>query len=402
MTEKRVSLKVTPDRTLHVADAAMIPAAPLLEPAPLVVLGNGRQPPVVAEPVVPGASTLFGPRGACLTSAEGPLWICDTGHHRLLGWSKLPEQDQKPAEWLIGQVDFTQEGRNGKQQTGPATVNVPTGICATGSGLAVADAWNHRVLLWHQMPRGNNIPADVVVGQKDFHSGLANHGNDCPSARSMHWPYGIAFENGKLLVADTGNRRVLIWNSLPVENGQPADLVLGQRDFTTRDENAGAEPGDMSMRWPHGICQWRGNLCIADAGNNRIMIWNGFPDADGAAFSLALGQKDRSKVDHNQSLYWPRDCTLNMPYGIGAGRDWLMVADTANSRLLGWCYSGLDTAGGATALFGQHNFHEKGDNRWQPAVEDSLCWPYGIQVKGGLAIVSDSGNNRVSIFRLAV
>jgi len=36
------------------------------------------------------------------------------------------------------------------------------------------------------------------------------------------------------MVADTQNNRVLIWNSIPTQNNQPADLVLGQPNLPRR------------------------------------------------------------------------------------------------------------------------------------------------------------------------
>ena len=106
-------------------------------------------------------------------------------------------------------------------------------------------------------------------------------------------------------------------------------------------------------------------------------------------------------VDHNQSLYWPGAATLNMPYGISAAGDWLLAADTANSRLLGWHADDCATGAAARALTGQLDFMAKGDNRWQMPARDSLCWPYGITHCDGLAVVADSGNNRVLLWRLA-
>ena len=47
------------------------------------------------------------------------------------------------------------------------------------------------------------------------------------------------------------------------------------------------------------------------------------------------------------------------------------------------------------------DFHAKGDNRWQPPVRDSLCWPYAVAQHDGVAIVSDSGNNRIVLWPLA-
>jgi hypothetical protein len=366
------------------------------------MLGNKRAPGLTSAPILPSASTLFGPRGACLIGRDGPLWVCDTGHHRLLGWRELPRSDQSPADFVIGQTDFSREGRNGKGEVGSATLNVPTGLCFTGKGLAVADAWNHRVLIWHELPTASNQPADVVLGQGDFTSNLSNRGNDTAGDNTLHWPYGISYDltNDRLIVCDTGNRRALLWNSLPTRNGQKADCVLGQTDFLKRDENAGSAPSNMSMRWPHAAVFWNERLCVADAGNNRVLIWNQSPTASSAPADIILGQSDADSVDHNRALYWPRQNSLNMPYGVSATASWLLVADTANSRILGWRAEDLYNASDAHGLFGQPDFNEKGDNRWQFPVEDSLCWPYGVQAIDGLLTIADSGNNRVSIWEL--
>jgi NHL repeat len=184
-------------------------------------------------------------------------------------------------------------------------------------------------------------------------------------------------------------------------NECPADLVLGQRDFGLRDENGGGVPTLSSMRWPHGVTLWGGRLCITDAGNNRIMVWDALPSRNNQACDWLLGQNDPAQVDHNQSLYWPSEATLHMPYGIAAAGNWLFAADTANSRLLAWHAADAGKQSGARALTGQADFHAKGDNRWALPSRDSLCWPYGIAASAGLAAVADSGNNRVLLWRLA-
>lgn len=399
---KKISMKVNPNPSLRVAEASAIPHQALLNHEPFTILGADRTPPLVTHGVVPDEKTFFGPRGAALMKKNGPLWVCDTGHHRLLGWKVMPTNDRTPANWVIGQKDFNAEGRNGKTTVSASSVNVPTGICVCGNGMAVADAWNHRVLIWRSLPEDNNVPADLVLGQADFTSHEANHGKDHATANSMHWPYGVFWQNDHLFVADAENRRVLIWNDMPTENNQPADVVLGQHNFDIRDENAGAEPSAMSMRWPHGITIWRDHLCISDAGNNRIMIWKNLPTSNGVNCDYVLGQNSVDLVDHNQSLYWPRAYTLNMPYSLTVVKDWLLVADTASSRLLGWHIDDLKTGADARALTGQLNFHDKGDNRWQPPTANSMCWPYGIQAMDDVVVVSDSGNNRVSLWEIAV
>ena len=401
MTARRVKLKVSPEATLRVDAERSVPHIPLLQNEPFAMLGAMRTPPIATAGVKPDPASCFGPRGACLLGADGPLLVCDTGHHRILGWRKIPSDEMAPADFVLGQPDFNCEGRNAKGDVTASSLNVPTGICKVGHGFAVADAWNHRVLIWTEIPTSNNAPADIVLGQQDFQTGQANRGENEIAANRFHWPYGVAFHDGMFFVADSENRRVLIWQDVPATNGQAADLVLGQTSFGCRDENAGGEPSAMSMRWPHGITVWNGNLCVADAGNNRIMVWAGIPEKSGVPCTFVLGQSSTDLVDHNQSLYWPRSNTLNMPYGAVAIGDWLIVADTASSRLIGWHVDDLKTNASAKALAGQPNFHEKGDNRWQPPQADSLCWPYGVTAFEDTVVVSDSGNNRVSVWKLA-
>jgi hypothetical protein len=368
---------------------------------PSVVLGHQCDADGLASPIAPAADSLFGPRGAVIASDQGPLIVCDTGHHRLLIWNKIPDADGQPADIVIGQPGFAAEGRNGKGAPGAATLNVPTGV-ATGNGmLAVADAWNHRVLIWTRMPERNNQPADIVLGQADFGQVTANRGSDIAAADTMNWCYGVAIVGEKLLVADTGNRRVLIWNSMPSRNGQPADIVVGQSGFACRDENAGLDAGLVGMRWPHGLAVIGSRLLVSDAGNNRIMVWDRIPDRPGAPCDFVLGQKDGQSLEHNRGTYLPTSQSLNMPYSLAASEEWLIAADTANSRLIGWRLDEIAPDAEARGIAGQPNFTSKGDNRWQPAVRNSLCWPYGLSISGRIAAIADSGNNRVLLWELA-
>ncbi|RPI09423.1 MAG: hypothetical protein EHM65_09170, partial [Acidobacteriales bacterium] len=104
----------------------------------------------------------------------------------------------------------------------------PTAVASDGVRLAIADTDNNRVLLWNSIPINNQTEPNVVLGQPDFKSsGVAQP----PTAKSLRGPQGVWFQDGKLFVADTVNNRVLIWNSIPTSNGQSADVVVGQPDF---------------------------------------------------------------------------------------------------------------------------------------------------------------------------
>src|SRR5258708_10827592 len=70
--------------------------------------------------------------------------------------------------------------------------------------------------------------ANVVLGQPNF-AGYQS----ATTQSGMNLPLAVASDGTNVAVADTANNRVLIWKSFPTVNGQPADIVLGQKDFTT-------------------------------------------------------------------------------------------------------------------------------------------------------------------------
>lgn len=375
-------------------------ARPMLSAdGPRVILGGQNAEKILAAPILPSRSTMFGPRGGMLAGADGPLVVCDTGHHRLMIWNRVPDRDNTPCDMIIGQPDPAHEGRNAKSEPNAATLNVPTGLASDGRVLVVADAWNHRVLIWNDMPTATNQPADVVLGQDDFTGALANRGGAAGSD-TLNWCYGVALINGNLVVADTGNRRVLLWDGIPDQNRAPATMVLGQGDFHTHDENAGLDPGPLGMRWPHSITTVGDKLLVSDAGNNRIMIWETWPDKPGTSCDYVLGQKDANSLEHNRAAYLPEARALNMPYGMAVMREWLLVADTANSRLVGWRPEDLSADAPASGLAAQPDFTSKGDNRWKMPERDSLCWPYGLSTCRNTLVIADSGNNRVMLWDL--
>jgi len=400
--------------TLHVSlapasrrpPAAKVACAELLDTrGARVVLGASADALGLAAPVKPSALSMFGPRGMC-AAPDGSLWVSDTGHHRVLGWRRMPQTDATPADFLLGQPAFDREGRNARADAGADTMNVPTGIAPcgpAGEGLAVADAWNHRVLIWHRRPTASHQLPDVVLGQADFHGGESNRGQSQPTADTLFWPYCVAWDGHHLWVADTGNRRVLMWQGLPQSHGATADLVLGQGDFEHRDENGGAAPDARSMRWPHAITFPDGGVCVADAGNNRLMRWLRAPAANNMPCDVIVGQQGTLMVEHNQGNYYPDSACLNMPYGAAVAGGRIVVADTANSRLLAWRIDDLTRHGAnAVALAAQPDWNSKGDNRWRNAERDSVCWPYSVAMAGeDTLLVADSGNNRVLLWPLA-
>ena len=84
----------------------------------------------------------------------------------------------------------------------------PRGVWLGERRLVVADAGNHRVLIWHAS-RGRRRPVDVVLGQPDAHREGAAAGGRGPGY-GLHLPTGVLIHDGRLIVADAWHHRVLI------------------------------------------------------------------------------------------------------------------------------------------------------------------------------------------------
>lgn len=347
----------------------------------------------------PTPSQVYAPRGVWLDGER--LVVCDTGNHRVLIWHQLDGLvSHAPADVVLGQPDFETEGAQAGGR-GPARgMRLPTGVLVHDGRLVVADAWNHRLLVWDRVPEASDTAPDHVIGQPDDGSVDENRGNGC-GPLGFYWPFGIAMVAGRLWVADTGNRRVLGWDGIP-EPGQPPVTVLGQPNAASRDENRG-EVGPASFRWAHAIAGTADALFVADAGNHRILGWQPSPSADGDAV-LLFGQPD-----FGSAVEFPYQAqtasSLRFPYAIDIapidGREAMVVADTANNRLLVWDTVPAASHVPADRVLGQPDFGTNGENRWDAVADDTFCWPYGLSVHGRRVAVADSGNNRVMIWELS-
>lgn len=257
------------------------------------------------------------------------------------------------ANVVLGQADFL--GTNfHTTQTG---MRSPNAVATDGNILAVADTGNNRVLLWLSMPTSNGQPADVVLGQSTF-----NYVEPLTAtASSFRGPQGVWIQNGKLMVADTGNNRIMIWNSIPTSNNQPADVELGQSNFTSVSPvpptcaplpvpapplPCSLLPGTQgTMLDPDSVSSDGVRLFVADTGYNRVLVWNSIPTQNGKPADLVIGQPDFTQTLAN-NVYalcpvasggvYPSACgrTLNFPTFVLSTGSRLFIADGGNDRVL--------------------------------------------------------------------
>ncbi|MDQ2713017.1 MAG: hypothetical protein M3Y24_12455, partial [Acidobacteriota bacterium] len=280
-----------------------------------------------------------------------------------------------PAFNQLGQPGFTGTAPDSSGNSFPIGLNndptqpnlrTPTAVATDGNVLAVADTDNNRVLIWNSIPTSINQAANIVLGQADFTHAVVSVP---PTASSLRGPQGVWIQNGKLYVADTQNYRVLIWNSIPTANNQPADLVLGQSNFATGTQ-AACDPTKTNyvsaaneLCNPVSVTSDGAHVFVSDLGFNRVLIWDGIPNTNGQNASVVVGQPDMVSAVSNNPVVCTNtgtqvQCAGNMTFPRFALSDGvrLFIADGGNDRVL--IYNTIPTQNGASAdeVLGQPNF----------------------------------------------
>lgn len=343
-----------------------------------------------AGAAVPSASTLNLPSGLWFANDGGPrLFVADNQNHRVLRFT-LPLSTGQAADLVLGQGDFVSYQPNRGGTPDANTMTQPTHGSGDGRRLVVTDYGNNRALIWTRPLSQNAQAPDVILGQPDPQS---NAPNAPPRAFALQFktPRDVATDGKVLIVADTGNHRVLIWNQLPRSGTTPPDVVLGQSDFVAGEINAKRSVGASTLNEPRGLSFDGGRLAVADSGNRRVLIWNRIPTQSFAPADLVLGQSGFTTL-----LGGAGSSGMNEPSGVRFNQDGLYVADTANNRVLRFS-APLASGAPAAQVLGQSSFVGNTVNAGGLSAR-SMSRPDSVLVTGGKLLVTDSDNQRVLIW----
>lgn len=132
----------------------------------------------------------------------------------------------------------------------------------------VADTENHPILIWNRIPDESGTPADIVLtgGRGDRMLGEA-------SKTSFDWPWGVWTDGERLAITSTRGGWLLIWNTFPEVDDQPADLLL---------------TGGGHMGTPRTITSDGNSLIVGDhnfsgtteSSTSGNFVWKSFPTVD--------------------------------------------------------------------------------------------------------------------------
>ena len=364
---------------------------PNTSPAPTVtkVFTSGQAASIVigqpdmttaAVPSAPSGSIIEGPFGISL-STGGVLFVTDDNYSRILAYSTVPTANGATADFAIGQPDVTSFAQQGNQAY---EVHNPEGVSAAGTQLFVADSTNYRVLIYSTATT-SDVSASVALGQADTTTKTIPSG---ASATSLSGPSDVFVSGNQIAIADSFNR-VLLYNSIPTTSGAAANLVLGQPDMTS----GGSEVSTMAL--PNAVWTNGTQIAVADTNNQRVLIWNTWPTANGTPANIVLGQPDMTTAIYNGPTQSNVSAsTLFSPQGVASDGTELYVADGGNNRVLVWSTWPTVTQQAADLVLGQPDFTTSTPG----SSATNNKGPSRLFFDGTRLFVSDPYNYRVLIF----
>ena len=346
-------------------------------PADLVI---GQPDFITNDCIGATASSLCTPLAAAV-DASGNLYVADSSNSRVLEYTNPFSACSGvfpcvggPAHLVFGQGgDFSLRGCDSDLGGTSSTADdlcMPTGVALDGSGnLFVADSGNQRVLKYIT-PLTTDTTADIVFGHGgDFTSSDCNFdtagGN--PTAHDLCDPKAVAVDgSGNLYVADTGNQRVLEYNT-PFSSTPTANKVFGQGgSFSSNACNGDTiDIGPISsaddLCDPSGVAvDASSHLYVADSSNHRVVEYTAPLTTDATAdavfgqggdFTSNVCNFDIQMVGSNIVGSTADDLCFPMGVAVDPAGD-LFVADGGNSRVLKY-NTPLTTDTTADAVLGQ-------------------------------------------------
>jgi len=401
----------------------------------------------------PSATGLFAPQGLAV-SEGGDLYVVDFQNHRVLGYP-APITQHMAANLVIGQTDFVfNKSNQGRIAPAADTLNHPWDIALdAGGNVYITEIFGNRVTRFVR-PLRNGMAANLVIGQPDFQQEQANNGG--LSEKSLSGPTGVVADPVDLVVADSANHRVLkyLYYHVPFDNiadavfdvpcvnqiiarpcfargvavdansgrlfiadqdanrvlswpstqqfinGNDADVVLGQPDFTHGTVNWEGGVSAKGLNRPTTIAvEPSGNVWVVDHGNNRVLRFNAPLAAQGMAASFVVGQPDfTSNAANGNGQQGAVNATgLDQPYGVAYDNfePKLYVSDTNNNRVL--IYQGFDQEPAfPSQVIGQSDFNSKLVDFGAITPNSSgLNGPTGIVQDSGSIYIADTNNSRV-------
>lgn len=335
----------------------------------------------------PSSSSFSGSAYGTVTAVGGKYYFGDWNWSRVMVYNSMPTSNNQPADSVLGQDGFLENSGNRGGLVAANTLAGSNQVASDGTKFLINDNTNNRILVFNSVPSTYNATADYVIGQTTMSNGTVGTASN-RIKNAEHFALG----GGKLVVADSGNNRVLVYNSVPTSNGANPDLILGQELGTNDSANAGGSVSAHAFSYPTAAWTDGTKLIVADGYNNRVLIWNTFPTTWNQDADVVVGQASLTTGSSGSS----GANVLNYPYDITVAGNRLIVADYSNNRVL--VFANIPTSHGASAeyVIGQPDFATASGG----LAVDKLDSPASVRVIGTRMYVNDKDNYRYLVYNL--
>jgi sugar lactone lactonase YvrE len=288
---------------------------------------------------------LNAPRGIA-NAPDGSLYVADSRNNRIERFGASGNKIQ-----TFGQVS------PGCPYATVPPPNVPIGtfcepwgaaVSPDGKWIYVADTWNHRI----QKLTTDGIPVKTW--------GTPNYDPVSSGPFGLWGPRSVIVDSqGHVLVADTGNKRIVVYDA--------------DGNFISQFGGGGSNAGQLEE--PVGLAiDAQGNLYVADTWNQRIQVFS--PNIDKTSYTVS----SQWNIDG-----WASESLDNKPYLAVDQQDHIFTTDPDSFRVLEFTTNGKFV----------HTWGTYGTSL------ENFGMPSGISVDSeGRVWVSDTANNRLMRFTL--
>ena len=298
-----------------------------------------------------GNGELSDPAGVVLERSGRDIYVVDKGNNRI----------------SVFDNDGSFKETFGSRGSGDNQFNGPVSIVKVDREYYILDSVNKRVKIVEDDgtfvkefgDRQLSSPTSIAVNQATQRVFVSDSGTDriyVFDTNNHSYKYDISTFNGSYMVdpaglavdelnmhmyvADTGNSRIGIFQLVVERNDCPADTVEVATGVCYVGEFGGGT-GNVTFASPRGMVvdnskpPARGDLYVADTGNNRIQVFSFVPDNPDSCPSGTTSVVDGVCFVEKYGLRGSDDGKFMSPQGlaIDSAKGLLYVADTGNNRI---------------------------------------------------------------------
>ena len=306
------------------------------------------------------ATGMRGPQGVWIDS--GRLFVADTLNGRVLIFNSIPSSSGASADIVLGQPDFETRPEPDLTQSNieisASTMLDPVSVTVTNGQMFVTDLGFSRVTIFFSVPTSNFFPADVVIGQIDPETSIANDSTQLCEQSDTPVPSNIDNDlffspaegcmvteqpeascsdmvdndcDGRVDAVDSVDCCIVTQETeQSCDDGRDNDCD-GLIDFFNDDDCGPAFPArcGATLHFPRFALSDGEKLYISDSGNDRVLIFNEIPQSHGATADVVLGQADFENIEESTGA-----ASLRAPGALALDGENLYVTDPFTRRVL--------------------------------------------------------------------